>query len=118
MEGDKNCKDRYGYWGLAGKIDHGMRYFMKPHSIVVFGCDIHDYEEKPALLTRCWLNATPAKNNVLVCMERLPSLDPLYIQKYWVAINNNSWLPKNWNDIVKADSMIQTLVPTDKPYEG
>ena len=123
MEGKNHANDEYAYWSTAGEIEYALRFYMKPYSIHTFGCDVHNFKEKPALLTRCWLHSTatataPQTNNVLVFMERLPSLEPLFIQEYWRAINNNSWLPENWSAITKATEIEQTLVLTNKPYEG
>jgi hypothetical protein len=110
-------KDEYGYWGVAGEIEHSLRYFMKPHKIIVFGNDVKN-TENPYLLTRCWLHATQQENRALVFMERVKFTHPLHLHHYTTAINNNSWLPTDWNAIESATEITQELTRNDKPYQG
>jgi hypothetical protein len=109
----KENKEEYGYWDLANNIEHSLRYYMKPHRIIVFGNDINN-TLKPYILTRCWLNATHHENRALVFMERIQSVHDLYSDNYWRAINNNSWVPTHWSKIQSATQITQSLIPKNK----
>ena len=108
----------YNYWNVANQIEYSLRYFMKPHTIHVFGSDV-DNLDNPSLLVRTWLNAKEDSNNVLVTMESMKSpIGGSNELRYMEAINNRSWQPDNWNDIANASALHQTLTQTNRPYEG
>jgi hypothetical protein len=116
IEGNQEIKE-YDYWRVAGEIERGLRYFMKPHKMIVFGNDVKN-TQNPFLLTRCWLNVTPQENRALVFMERIKFTHPLHLHHYTTAINNNSWLPTDWNAIESATEITQEVMPNNKPYQG
>jgi hypothetical protein len=98
-------QDLYDYWSIASQTERSLRYFMKPHKILVFGNEI-DNITKSHLLVRGWLNATRESNNALILMERIN-----YPQEkdYMVAINNSNWRPADWAQIEDATELKQTL---------
>jgi hypothetical protein len=107
-------QDLYDYWSIASQIECSLRYYMKPHKILVFGNEI-DNITKSHLLVRGWLNATKESNNALILMERI---DFPKEKDYMVAINNSEWRPMNLTQIEDAAEIKQTLTkePTAQNY--
>lgn len=96
--------DEYSYWGIAGQIHESMRYYMKPHELLVFGNDIRN-TNKSHILSRIWLNSMNNKNSVLVLLERTNIVD----NDYWRQINTRSWQPTDWNAIQRANELHQII---------
>jgi hypothetical protein len=105
-------QDLYDYWSIASQTERSLRYYMKPHTIKVFGNEI-DNITKSHLLVRGWLNATKESNNALILMERIN-----YPQEkdYMVAINNSEWRPTDWEEIEHANELTQTLTNTKRQH--
>lgn len=107
--------DSYNYWGIAGKIDHGMRYFMKDHATIVYGYNIG--VPHSTLLVRTWLNATEKQNRVLILMENVDGESEYELYRYMVAVNSSS--SYSWHSNIWArfpDKLQQTILRTDDNY--
>ena len=110
----QTAKEEYDYWTLAGQINHSLDYYMKPHKMLVFGFDVQN-TKIPHLMTRVWLQSELDMNFALVIMERI---DYTKDKDYIVAINNSSWRPYNFSKLETANELQQTLLLTNKPYDG
>lgn len=98
------CTQR-SYWAFTHSINDVLRYYMKPHTLTVFGSDEENKESKPDMLVRGWLNGTHEENRVILTMERVcPRDDYTYIQN----ILENKWKPaaKHWEALEKSPEIV------------
>ena len=84
---ETNLADKYNYWMVAERIECGLRYFMKPHGIAVFGHNLNNVSHSK-LLVRTWLNASKKKNNALVLLENVDDVTNEDLHAYMIAVNN------------------------------
>jgi hypothetical protein len=97
--------EEYDYWSIAQRVEGTLRYYMKPSKLIVFERDIHNIA-KSHILTRGWLNVSEESNNAVLLMERIDwPLD----QKYMTSINNASWRPDEWDRLLAAQKLEQTI---------
>jgi hypothetical protein len=113
----ETANDEYKYWSLAGDINESLKYFMKPHRIVVFGDSTIKNRKFPHIMSRVWLNAQPNINLCCVFMERI-NTNQESDRKYITAINNSSWRPVKFSDYELKKELQQEVVLTNKPYDG
>jgi hypothetical protein len=96
---------QYPYWAFANDINDVLRYYMKPHTLTVFGRDETNKESNSDMLVRGWLNGTEEENRVILTMERVcPRDDYSYIQN----IIENKWKPaaEHWESLEKAPEIV------------
>lgn len=94
------------YWNFANAIDTVLRYYMKPHTLTVFGRDEINKESKPDLLVRGWLHGTDSMNRVILTMERVcPRDDYVYVQN--VIENKSKPTIEQWESLEKAPEIVQ-----------
>lgn len=118
MRGPMMCiepaPEEYSYWGILSDIDHGMRYFMRPYSMVGFGCNEKD-TTKSHLLVRAWLQHVNGFNRTLVTVERVDACDQ---HDYMTALNyKTEWETSCCNRLYEANELQQKLSITNEPYE-
>ena len=110
----EKCNDEYDYWTTLQKIDYGMNYFMRPYTLTAFGFNEKDIT-KSHLLTIAYLQHIDGKNNVITTLERVNVEN---INKYMFSLNCKTVWKSDFQDIIKANNLFQTVVQTDEYYKG
>lgn len=110
----EHAADEYAYWSALQKLDHGMRYFMRPYTFTAFGHNERDMS-KSHLLVRAWLQHVNGANNVIATVERCNATE---VSPYMTSLNHATLWAADFEEGRDATVLKQTLIRTDKPYKG
>ena len=111
ISGPNIAVDHTNYWRLAGKIGYSMDYYMKSHTMAVFGHNINpNLYTNQSLLARTWLHCTADTNHLLLFVE---PINPETDIEYMISINNCSWMPTEKQFTDKSISEFRQTVSLD-----
>ena len=109
ISGPMMCADpaieEYSYWDILQRLDHGLRYFMRPHTLVAFG--FNERGKESHLLTRAWLQHIDGHNLVVATVERV---DAATVGKYMNSLNYKTIWKPTLEDCVDATAIKQTQI--------